>query len=121
MIQSYLNFKGISLKSSYLPLLIEIFTEELPALPFLKELPHMVEKWQKIAQKHRITSTPTLYFTPRRIVLYEQNFATHTQDILIESYGPPLAIAFINGDKTKGLSKAGESFFKKLELPTNTP
>ncbi|MCX2717933.1 glycine--tRNA ligase subunit beta [Helicobacter sp. MIT 21-1697] len=109
------------MKSSYLPLLIEILTEELPALPFLKELPYMVEKWQKIAQKHHITSAPTLYFTPRRIVLYEQNFATHTQDMLIESYGPPIAIAFIDGDTTKGLSKAGESFFKKLGLSPNTP
>lgn len=100
-----------------LPLLIEILTEELPALPLLKELPHIVEKWQNIAKKHAIISKPTLYYTPRRIVLYEEQCATHTQDSLIESYGPPPHIAYINGDKAQGLSKAGESFYKKINLP----
>nr|WP_317404993.1 glycine--tRNA ligase subunit beta [uncultured Helicobacter sp.] len=102
---------------SHLPLLIEILTEELPALPLLKELPHIVEKWQTIAKKHNITSSPTLYYTPRRLVLYEESFVTQSPDSLIESYGPPLSIAYIDGDKTKGLSKAGESFYKKNNLP----
>lgn len=102
---------------SHLPLLIEILTEELPALPLLKELPHIVEKWQTIAKKHNITSSPTLYYTPRRLVLYEESFVAKSPDSLIESYGPPLSIAYIDGDKTKGLSKAGESFYKKNNLP----
>lgn len=102
---------------SHLPLLIEILTEELPALPLLKELPHIIQKWQNIAKKHNISSAPTLYYTPRRLVLYEEGFLAHTPDSLIESYGPPLSIAYIDGDKTKGLSKAGESFYKKNNLP----
>lgn len=102
---------------SHLPLLIEILTEELPALPLLKELPHIVEKWKTIAKKHNITSSPTLYYTPRRLVLYEESFVAQSPDSLIESYGPPLSIAYIDGDKTKGLSKAGESFYKKNNLP----
>lgn len=102
---------------SHLPLLIEILTEELPALPLLKELPHIIQKWQNIAKKHNISSTPTLYYTPRRLVLYEEGFLAHTPDSLIESYGLPLSIAYIDGDKTKGLSKAGESFYKKNNLP----
>ena len=102
---------------SHLPLLIEILTEELPALPLLKELPHIIQKWQNIAKKHNISSTPTLYYTPRRLVLYEEGFLAHTPNSLIESYGPPLSIAYIDGDKTKGLSKAGESFYKKNNLP----
>lgn len=102
---------------SHLPLLIEILTEELPALPLLKELPHIIQKWQSIAKKHNVSSTPTLYYTPRRLVLYEEGFLAHTPDSLIESYGPPLSIAYIDGDKTKGLSKAGESFYKKNNLP----
>ncbi|STP10242.1 glycyl-tRNA synthetase subunit beta [Helicobacter cinaedi] len=102
---------------SHLPLLIEILTEELPALPLLKELPHIIQKWQNIAKKHNISSAPTLYYTPRRLVLYEEGFLAHTPDSLIESYGPPLSIAYIDGDKTKGLSKAGESFYKKNDLP----
>ncbi len=92
-------------------------TEELPALPLLKELPHIVEKWQTIAKKHNITSSPTLYYTPRRLVLYEESFVAQSPDSLIESYGPPLSIAYVDGDKTKGLSKAGESFYKKNNLP----
>lgn len=102
---------------SHLPLLIEILTEELPALPLLKELPHIIQKWQSIAKKHNVSSTPTLYYTPRRLVLYEEGFLAHTPDSLIESYGPPLSIAYIDMDKTKGLSKAGESFYKKNNLP----
>lgn len=102
---------------SHLPLLIEILTEELPALPLLKELPHIIQKWQNIAKKHNISSAPTLYYTPRRLVLYEEGFLAHTPDSLLESYGPPLSIAYIDGDKTKGLSKAGESFYKKNNLP----
>lgn len=109
------------MKESHLPLLIEIFTEELPALPFLKELPNIITKWQKISQKYGFTSAPTLYFTPRRIVLYESKFPTRTQDSIIESYGPPLHIAFNDGDKNKGLSKAGESFYKKNNLSLETP
>lgn len=102
---------------SHLPLLIEILTEELPALPLLKELPHIVEKWQTIAKKHNITSSPTLYYTPRHLVLYEESFVAQSPDSLIESYGPPLSIAYVDGDKLKGLSKAGESFYKKNNLP----
>lgn len=104
------------MKSHY-PLLIEILTEELPALPLLKELPHIIQKWQSIAKKHNISSNPTLYYTPRRLVLYEESFLAHTPDSLLESYGPPLGIAYIDGDKKKGLSKAGESFYKKNNLP----
>lgn len=33
------------------PLLIEIGTEELPAIPFLKELPNVEKKWSDILEK----------------------------------------------------------------------
>lgn len=109
------------MKSPHLPLLIEILTEELPALPFLKELPNILPKWQECAKKYNMESSPALYFTPRRIVLYEENCPTHTADSYIQSYGPPLSIAYIDGDINKGLSKAGESFYKKNVLDLNTP
>lgn len=109
------------MSTPHLPLLVEIFTEELPALALLKELPFMVEKWQKIAKSHEIISAPTLYFTPRRIVLYEEGFISATQDSFIELYGPPVHIAFIDGQKEKGLSKAGESFYNKNGLSLDTP
>lgn len=102
------------------PLLIEILTEELPAIPFLKEHSNIIPKWHTITQKYHITSNPTLYFTPRRIVIYDEAFPTQSEAEEVKSYGPPLQIAYIDGDKTKGLSKAGESFYKKLNLDSHT-
>lgn len=98
------------------PLLVEILTEELPAIPFLKEYPFIQQKWSTIAQKYHLSSNPTIYFTPRRIVLHDEHFPTQSDDQFIESYGPPLHIAFTDGEQTKGLSKAGMSFYQKLGL-----
>lgn len=36
------------------PLLIEIGVEELPAIPFLKELPNIEKKWTDILEKNRL-------------------------------------------------------------------
>lgn len=104
----------------HVPLLIEILTEELPAIPFLKEYPHIATKWSNIASKYHIHSEPILYFTPRRIVLYDEHFPIQTADQFIESYGPPTHIAFVDGDRQKGLSKAGLSFYNKLGLPIDS-
>lgn len=98
------------------PLLVEILTEELPAIPFLKEYPFIKQKWNTIVQKYHLNSNPTIYFTPRRIVLHDDHFPTQSDDQFIKSYGPPLHIAFIDGDKTKGLTKAGINFYQKLGL-----
>ena len=35
------------------PLLIEIGVEELPAIPFLNELPNIEKKWSDILEKNR--------------------------------------------------------------------
>ena len=35
------------------PLLIEIAVEELPAIPFLKELPNIEKKWSEIINKYK--------------------------------------------------------------------
>lgn len=100
-------------------LLLEILTEELPALPLLKALDDISKTWQNITKSHNITSSPELFYTPRRIVLYDTAFPTKTESRLIECYGAPLSIAYIDGDKAKGLSSAGLSFYKKYGLDSN--
>ena len=45
-------------------LLIEVGIEELPAIPFLKELPNIEEKWQKILNSYGLDSKAEFYYTP---------------------------------------------------------
>lgn len=98
-------------------LLIEILTQELPAIPFLQELPHIANKWQDSLSAHHIApSEVQVFFTPRRIVLYAPHFPLYSQDKEIESYGAPISIAYENGDVQGALTKAGASFFAKLGL-----
>ena len=98
-------------------LLIEILTQELPAIPFLQELPHIASKWQDSLSAHHIAPCDTqVFFTPRRIVLYAPHFPLYSQDKEIKSYGAPISIAYENGDVRGALTKAGASFFAKLGL-----
>ncbi|WP_395002951.1 glycine--tRNA ligase subunit beta [uncultured Helicobacter sp.] len=98
-------------------LLIEILTQELPAIPFLQELPHIATKWQDSLRAHHIAPCEIqVFFTPRRIVLYARDFPLYSQDRVIESYGAPISIAYENGDVCGALTKAGESFFAKHSL-----
>ncbi|MGI0438970.1 glycine--tRNA ligase subunit beta [Helicobacter himalayensis] len=94
--------------------LLEILTQELPAKPFLKELPQILTKWQNALQNANITTSHTqLFYTPRRIVLYCEDFALFSNEQIIESFGAPLNIAY---DNDGNLSKAGLSFFAKNNL-----
>ena len=95
---------------------IEILVEELPAIPFLKEFVYFEEKWQKALEKVGITAEATFYFTPRRIVLFDSKFPFQTQDSVLEIDGPPVSIAFVNGDKNLDLTPAGEAFLRKNSL-----
>lgn len=98
-------------------LLIEILTQELPAIPFLQELPHIASKWQDSLSAHHIAPCDIqVFFTPRRIVLYAPHFPLCSQDKEIKSYGAPISIAYENGDVRGALTKAGASFFAKLGL-----
>ncbi len=97
-------------------LLIEILTEELPALPFLKEWDNIPKKWQASLSKYNICAHFEIHFTPRRICLYANDFPTTTKDSIIELFGPPLHIAYNGGKPENGLSKAGESFLKKAHI-----
>lgn len=119
-------------------LLIEILTEELPALPFLRERPNLPAKWeQALAQfsisiahdSERLSEKTTqnlqapyqIHFTPRRIAIISRAFPAYTDSITQEIFGAPVAMAFIDGDRSKGLSKAGEGFCKKIGLDPSAP
>ncbi|MGX3044451.1 glycine--tRNA ligase subunit beta [Helicobacter sp. T3_23-1056] len=100
-------------------LLIEILTEELPAIPFLKEWQHIPSKWNAKMAESRLKADFKLHFTPRRIAIFSRSFPTHTDDETKEFFGPPLHIAYTNGDKNQGLSNAGQSFLKKAQISEN--
>ncbi len=91
------------------PLLIEVGIEELPAIPFLKELPNISTKWSAILKKYRLEAHFELFYTPRRIVLLAPMFPKQQPPLKESLFGPPLEIAFKEGKPTK----AAESFAQK--------
>jgi glycyl-tRNA synthetase beta chain len=84
--------------------LIEIGVEELPAEPLLKELPNIEMKWKKELEKHFFSTNFQLFYTPRRIVLWHRDFPEKQRDQEVEMFGPPLQIAYKNGEPTKALN-----------------
>lgn len=97
-------------------LLVEILSEELPAIPFLKEKSKILEKWKNILEEYQLKANFDFFYTPRRMVLISRDFPLKQEDRELEFFGPPLEIAYVNGDVKEGLSKAGESFLKKCNV-----
>lgn len=93
-------------------LLVEILTEELPALPLLKELENIKPKWYKSLEEHGFASAFEFYYTPRRLVFIHPDFKQSQADFYKESFGPPKALAYTNGR----LNNIGESFLKKNQI-----
>ncbi len=93
-------------------LLIEIGTEELPAIPLLKELPNIKTKWQKILEEYRLESEFDFYYTPRRLVIFTENFSGKQEDSIAEFIGAPKNVAFKDGI----LSPAGKAFLEKTGI-----
>ncbi len=91
------------------PLLIEVGVEELPAIPFLKELPNIDKKWSQILEKNLLLCEFDFYYTPRRMVLWHREFPVKQPNITEELFGAPLSIAFKNAQPTN----AALSFAKK--------
>ena len=91
------------------PLLIEIGVEELPAIPFLKELPNIEKKWSDILEEYKLLCNFEFYYTPRRLVLWHNEFTTAQEDSIVEQYGAPVAIAYKDGQPTN----AAHGFAKK--------
>ncbi|MBZ7941670.1 glycine--tRNA ligase subunit beta [Campylobacter molothri] len=93
-------------------LLIEIGTEELPAIPLLKELPNIEKKWQNILNEYRLMSEFIFYYTPRRLVFFHKNFHQKQEDTTAEFIGAPKSIAFKEGK----LTSAGQAFLEKADI-----
>ena len=82
------------------PLLIEIGVEELPAIPFLKELANIEKKWTDILEKNRLLCDFEFFYTPRRLVLWHREFQVKQEDSVQEMFGAPVKIAFKDGEPT---------------------
>lgn len=88
------------------PLLIEIGVEELPAVPFLQELPHIENKWLEVLESFNLKADFHFYYTPRRFVFWHREFLPKQPDREEEIWGAPKAIV----DKNPAIV---ESFAKK--------
>lgn len=86
-------------------LLIEFGLEELPAIPFLKEVKNLELKWQKALGEFEVNGKFEINYTPRRIVINGE-IPANTPDREIEHIGAPKSIALKDGEWTK----AAESF-----------
>lgn len=82
------------------PLLIEIGVEELPAIPFLKELPNIETLWLDILEKNALACEFNFYYTPRRLVLWHEAFPTQQNEREEEFFGAPLRVALKDGEPT---------------------
>jgi glycyl-tRNA synthetase beta chain len=82
------------------PLLIEISVEELPAIPFLKELPNIKIKWKNILVQNSFECEFDFFYTPRRIVFWHKEFKIAQDDKIVEKFGAPVRIAFKEGKPT---------------------
>ncbi len=82
------------------PLLIEIGVEELPAIPFLKELPHIPAKWEQTLRDYNLQSDFDFFYTPRRLVFSHKAFPEKQPDATETFYGAPVEIAFKEGEPT---------------------
>ena len=89
-------------------LFIEIGTEELPAIPFLKELPNILDKVYAALSAQQISGQCRFDYTPRRLVVRGQIDARQ-QDGIEEFFGPPVSVAYQNGAP----SKAFDGFLKR--------
>ncbi len=82
------------------PLLIEIGVEELPAIPFLKELPNIDSLWYSILEKNALECDFMFNYTPRRLVLWHPEFPLTQNSREEEFFGAPLSVAFKEGKPT---------------------
>lgn len=93
-------------------LLIEIGVEELPAIPFLKERANIARKWRAVLEANRINSDFRFEFSPRRFVLFHEDFPQRGDDAQIVSTGAPKSVALKDG----AWSPAALSFAKKCGI-----
>ncbi len=94
------------------PLLIEIGVEELPAIPFLKELKNIEKKWLDVLEENSLVCEFEFFYTPRRLVLWHREFKVSQDDKIEEMFGAPVAIAYKDGEPTP----AANGFAKKCGI-----
>ncbi len=87
------------------PLLIEIGVEELPAIPFLKELPNIEKKWLLILEKFNLKTSFQFFYTPRRLILWHREFPLKQEDKIEEMWGAPKEIVEKNPKAKEGFAK----------------
>lgn len=103
-------------------LLIEIATEELPAIPFLNELPNIEKKWIEILEENNLLCEFEFYYTPRRLVFWHKAFKVIGDDSTIEMFGAPLHIAYKDGEPTGaaiGFAKKCGVELKQIQTKNN--
>lgn len=104
------------------PLLIEIVTEELPAIPFLNELENIEKKWADILEENNLLCEFQFYYTPRRLVFWHKEFKVFGEDSLIELFGAPLHIAYKDDKPTNaalGFAKKCGVEIDKIKIKNN--
>ncbi len=94
------------------PMLVEILFEELPAVPLLKELPNIANRWRDILDSRELRTKFEFYFTPRRLVFFHENIALAQPDKIDKLIGAPVSIAYKEGKPTP----AGIGFAKKCGI-----
>ena len=94
------------------PLLVELVVEELPAIPFLKELPNIEKKWADILEANDLLCEFNFYYTPRRLVFWHREFKISQDDKEVEQWGAPKKIAYKDGEPTG----AAHGFAKKCGI-----
>ncbi|WP_181881759.1 glycine--tRNA ligase subunit beta [Helicobacter sp. MIT 14-3879] len=94
------------------PLLIEIFTEELPFSAIKKEISNVLEKFKKVLRAYNIDCNVDFFYTPRRLIFHSKNFPLKQSDEIKEFFGPPLSIAYQNNEPTS----ATKGFLKRLNI-----
>lgn len=96
-------------------LLIEIGVEELPAIPFLKELPNIEKKWEKVLENYNLKTKFEFFYTPRRLVFSHDEFLSKQPNSISQSIGAPKSVALKDGVWTK----AALSFANKCGISEN--
>lgn len=96
-------------------LLIEIGVEELPAIPFLKELKNIAPKWMQILENYGLKSEFDFEYTPRRLVFFHKDFKQNQDDKDVEFIGAPKSVAIKDGV----ITQAGLSFAKKCGISSD--
>lgn len=93
-------------------ILIQICTEELPAIPFLNELDNIKTKMMNVLEKYSVEfSNLQFFYTPRRFV-FCFNAKEFCKDTKLEFIGAPKELAY----QDSKLSKAALAFMQKAQI-----